>query len=301
MTQKKKILFIINPISGDIKKANVPEMIEAHLDKQQFEYTIQFTERTGHATHLAKEAVVNGYDTIVPVGGDGSINEVAGAIVNTSVKMGIIALGSGNGLAYHLQLPIRNVKKAIENINNGKVVQIDTGKTTSGTFVSFAGSGLEANVARTYKHIGRRGFLGYALAVIKELLNGYSASEMTFEVDGKTFTESIFMFTLYNAKYMGYKVGKVGEASLHDGKFHLMRIKKFPWWKLLWMTTLVLIGKIHWAKESVICEAEKVKVFVKGKKIMQIDGDSFVTTQNFEAEINKNSLNIIVPHSLTNY
>lgn len=298
MNPKKKILFIINPISGDIKKVNLPKLIEKYLDKSKFEYDIKFTERVGHATHIAKEAVELNFDIVATVGGDGSVNEVAQALVNTNTAIAVIPLGSGNGLAYHLHLPIRNIHKAIENINNGKVIAIDTGNTTEGTFVSFAGSGLEAYVARTYRHIGKRGFLGYAMAVIKELLKGYKAQPLQFEIDGQIYNESIFMFTIYNAKYMGYKVGAVDEAKLQDGKFHLMRMRKFPFWKLLYMTTLVLIGKMHWAKETTICEAESIKIFVENKKVMQVDGDSFVTSKNFEANINKASLKIIVPQNL---
>jgi YegS/Rv2252/BmrU family lipid kinase len=300
MSEKQKILFIINPISGDIKKANLPEMIEKYLDKSKFDFSIKYTERVGHATHLAKEAVENNFDVVATVGGDGSVNEVAQALVNTNTALAVIPLGSGNGLAYHLHLPIRNVLKALENINNGKTIAIDTGTTSVGEFVSFAGSGLEAYVARTYRHIGRRGFFGYAIAVIKELLKGYKAQPLSFEIDGEIYHESIFMFTIYNAKYMGYKVGKVGEAKLQDGKFHLMRIRKFPFWKLLYLTTLVLIGKMHWAKETTICEAEQIKIFVENKKVMQVDGDSFVTSQNFEAKINKASLKIIVTQDLSN-
>jgi diacylglycerol kinase (ATP) len=301
MNLKKKILFIVNPISGDIKKLDLPQMIEKHLDHSKYDYTIRYTERFGHALHLAKEGVAEGFDVMVAVGGDGSINEVAGALIHTNVELGIIPLGSGNGLAYHLGLPVKKVKEALLTLNEGKTIVVDTGKSENGTFVSFAGTGFEAYTARTYRHLGRRGFVGYAIAAIKELFTGYKARSTKFEIDGVLYDEEIFLFTVYNARYWGYKVGKVADASLQDGKFHVMRMRKFSFWKLLWIAVLVLIGKMHLAKETTICTAEKVKIYVKDKTVMQVDGDSFLTSSDLEVSIDKASLKVIVPQGAGNF
>jgi diacylglycerol kinase (ATP) len=301
MEARKKILFIVNPISGDIRKLDLHVLIDSYLDKEKYEPTIRFTERFGHAVHLAREGVKEGFDILVAVGGDGSINEIANALVHTNVVLGIIPLGSGNGLAYHLGLPVKKVKEAIETINNGRIITIDTGKSQGKTFVSFAGSGFEAYTARTYRHLGRRGFFGYTIAAIKELLTGYRARNTKFEIDGVMYEESIFLFTVYNARYWGYKVGKVADASLQDGKFHVMRMREFSFFKLLWIAFLVLAGKMHWAKETTICTAERVTIFVKDKTVMQVDGDSFLTSHPLEVEIDKASLRVIVPQYAGNF
>ena len=93
---RKKILFIVNPISGGRDKQKIPGLIEQHLDKQLFDYRISFTERVEHGYMLAKAAVKDNYDIIVAVGGDGTVNELAKAIVSTNVVLGIIPFGSGN-------------------------------------------------------------------------------------------------------------------------------------------------------------------------------------------------------------
>ena len=98
---KKKIVFILNPISGTTRKAGVPQQIDAYLDKDKFEYIIVETQRAGHASELAHEAVAKGVDIVVAIGGDGTVNEVARAIVETDTALAIIPCGSGNGLARH--------------------------------------------------------------------------------------------------------------------------------------------------------------------------------------------------------
>ena len=110
---KKKIVFIMNPISGTSSKAAVPSLIDSTLDKEQFEYEIKMTERPEHASELAAEARDNHADIVVAVGGDGTVNEVARSLVHSDSALGILPCGSGNGLARHLLLPM-NLKKSIE-------------------------------------------------------------------------------------------------------------------------------------------------------------------------------------------
>lgn len=94
---KKHILFIINPISGTGRQGSIPDEIEKYIDTSRYEYAIRMTEYAGHATLLAKEAIRKGYNTVVAVGGDGTINEVARAVVHTSTALGIIPAGRATG------------------------------------------------------------------------------------------------------------------------------------------------------------------------------------------------------------
>ena len=118
---KKKILFIMNPISGTASKAAVPSLIDSVLDKELFEYEIRMTERAGHASEIATEAKNNHVDVVVAVGGDGTVNEVARSLVHSDTALGILPCGSGNGLARHL------LKKCIEVINQCQIRDLDYG------------------------------------------------------------------------------------------------------------------------------------------------------------------------------
>ena len=108
--EKQQILFIINPISGVYKKEHIPEKIAKYIDYTKYDFTIRTTQYAGHATEIARDAVLEGFKTIVAVGGDGSINEVANALIGTDAVLGIIPYGSGNGLALHLGMTPRNAK-----------------------------------------------------------------------------------------------------------------------------------------------------------------------------------------------
>jgi diacylglycerol kinase (ATP) len=298
---KKNIQFIVNPIAGGIKKASLPQIIEANLDLEQYTFTISYTERAGHATLIAQEAVANAIDVVVAVGGDGSINEIAKVIVNTAVVLAIIPLGSGNALAYHLELPVKKIKKAINIINTGKQIQIDTLKTNKGEVICFAGIGLEAVAARTYRHLGRRGFIAYVWAAILSIFFKFKPHKVQFEVDGVKREEEVYMFTVYNARFLGYKIAKVEQVSLVDGLMHIVVIKTFAMWKLLWIAILEVVGKVHLAKETEIIEAKKLKIHLPKKAHAQLDGDSFITSSAFEMEVNPLSLSILVPNTLKDY
>ncbi len=113
---KERIWFIVNPISGGRKKASLPALIVAHLDHNRFDYEIIETEFKGHAITIAEKAVAQGIDIVCAVGGDGSVHEVGTTLIGSQTQLAIIPLGSGNGLARHMKIPLK-IKEAIECIN----------------------------------------------------------------------------------------------------------------------------------------------------------------------------------------
>jgi len=114
--KKKAISFIINPISGTGKQKNIVQLIDHHLDTTKFDFQIFKSEHAGHMGDLAIESIAKGFEIIVVIGGDGSINEVFPNLLHTDIIFGIIPTGSGNGLARFLNIPL-NPKKAIQLIN----------------------------------------------------------------------------------------------------------------------------------------------------------------------------------------
>ena len=136
---KKKIRFIINPISGGVKKAKVPQMIEEHLDHTLFDYDIVITQYKKHAKSIAEESAREGIDIVCAVGGDGSVHEVGTALVGTKCHLAIIPTGSGNGLARHLKIPLKT-PLAIQNINELNSLIMDTGLANDKPFLLGDGS-----------------------------------------------------------------------------------------------------------------------------------------------------------------
>jgi len=176
------------------RKKNVPVLIDNYLDKTQFDYTIAFTEYAGHATELAAAAVKQQYDIVVAVGGDGSINEVADALIGTSVQLGILPGGSGNGFAMHLGWG-RSVVKAKEST--------------------------------------LRGLYAYTKFAILEAWS-YPIETYTLIIDGEVVSkEAALVIEVANAQMFGYNFVIAPQAKLNDGILDVLVVKKVPKWRYL--------------------------------------------------------------------
>ncbi|MDE6000674.1 MAG: acylglycerol kinase family protein, partial [Bacteroidaceae bacterium] len=161
MAEKKTIQFIVNPISGTSGKRFVIKLIEEYLDKSRYnDYTIVQTRWVGHATELAKEAARQGVDVVCAIGGDGTVNEVAGGLVHTQTALAIIPSGSGNGLARHLRIPTDPLS-AIKIINRGLVHTMDYGVVNGRPFFCTCGVGFDAFISQRFAESGKRGPVAY--------------------------------------------------------------------------------------------------------------------------------------------
>lgn len=299
--RKKKIMFIINPISGVYKKKNVPEGIARYIDYVQYDYTIRFTQYAGHASLIAQQAVAQGYDVCVAVGGDGSINEVAQSLVGTDTALGLIPYGSGNGFARHLKIPPRDVKGALNVLNTGKTVKIDLVKTNVRYFISCAGFGVDSSVARRFHHHNIRGLASYAWAVVKELLFYFQPFEAKVEIDDITIERKFFLLTAFNANQYGYDFAVFPFTSMKDGVMDVIVMNQFPVWKLFYIVACLVAKRADLIKEAESYRAKKVKIHGHKKMVYQFDGDSFIYHDDITMEVMPQCINVMVPEKLTAY
>ena len=167
MANKKKIVFILNPISGTHSKKEIPETIDRTLDHELYDSEIRLTEYAGHASEIAKECTSEGVDIVGAIGGDGTVNEVARSLVHTQTALGIIPCGSGNGLARHLCLPL-DIKKAIQIINACQIEAFDYGVINDLPFFCTCGMGFDAFISLKFAEAGKRGPVTYLENVRKE-------------------------------------------------------------------------------------------------------------------------------------
>ncbi len=161
--ERENILFIVNPISGRGVLKNLEKKINKSLNKKRFNAIIEHTQQAKHATILANEYLQKGVKKIVAVGGDGTVNEVASALMHTDTTLGIIPVGSGNGFARHLRIPF-DVDKAIKVINKEKIALIDAGEVNQQPFFCTAGVGFDAQVGNSFAQGTKRGFTNYVKA-----------------------------------------------------------------------------------------------------------------------------------------
>ena len=155
-----KIRFIVNPISGKGKQKDIENTILENLDAKKYEYSIQFTEKQGHAKELSKQAIIDGYEGIIAVGGDGTVNEISSECIGKNTVLGIIPAGSGNGFAYHIGMK-KNIKEAILQLNNATIKIVDSCTANSIPFVNVSGIGFDAHIANLFQNLEKRGFWNY--------------------------------------------------------------------------------------------------------------------------------------------
>ena len=184
---RKKIRFIINPKSGTARRRSVPALVESLLDKSLFESETSYTKAPGHATELAREAAERSYDIVVAVGGDGSVNEVAAGLIGSDTAMGIIPMGSGNGMARHLRIPMDTIQ-AVQLFNRCSVEPIDTLLANGRVCVGTLGVGFDAHVAHLFAHSTVRGYSTYVKLVLREFYK-YQSRQYQLEVDGRPVTD----------------------------------------------------------------------------------------------------------------
>lgn len=134
----KKIIFVVNPISGTQSKELILSLLDEKINKTRYTWEVVYTERAGHAVQIAAKAAEEKADIVVAIGGDGTINEIARSLVHTDTALGIIPCGSGNGLARHLHIPLEP-KKALDILNEGYLDVIDYGKINDTDFFVLVG------------------------------------------------------------------------------------------------------------------------------------------------------------------
>lgn len=291
---KKKIIFIVNPISGRHNKNNFPNLVDNYIDKEQYEYDIVYTERANHASDLTMKAIEDGYQYIAAVGGDGTINEVARCLIGREQILVIVPLGSGNGLARHLGLPFKAERHINEVINNGKVYKMDTATINDIPFISIAGIGFDALIADYFAKDGNRGWKTYAKLITEKYPN-FIPKEYTLVLDDeKTIQCKPFFVTFANSSQFGYNTEISPKASVQDGLLDVCVFKKPNLIEVPIVATFFLTKQIDKSNFIDIYKAKKIRVIREIEDVVNIDGEALPMSKDITVKINPLSLNILL-------
>ena len=225
MDKRTRIVFIVNPISGTSDKQHIIDLIPEYLDSRRFEWEIRRTERKGHAADIADEAVSEGVDIVVAVGGDGTVNEVARRLIHKDTALGIIPCGSGNGLARHLYIPM-NPDGALQVLSDCHIEQLDYGMIDQEPFFCTCGVGFDAFISDRFAKAGKRGLLTYIENTLKEGLN-YKPDTYEITIDGERQVYKAFLIACANASQYGNNVYIAPHASMSDGLMDVTLMEPF--------------------------------------------------------------------------
>jgi YegS/Rv2252/BmrU family lipid kinase len=286
-----KALFIINPISGGKKKDGVPDLIEKHLDTQSLKLVIVFSDSVSHARQIASDAA-NKFEVVVAVGGDGTVNEVASAIVGSDTRLGIVPFGSGNGLSRFLKIPM-DIEKSIKTLTTGKVELIDSAILNGRPFFNMAGIGFDAHIAGVFSQNKKRGFVSYIKSAFEEI-NKYKAQRYHIEIDGKTFEREAFMISIANSSQYGNNAHVSPRASVQDGMLDVCVIKPFPLWRLTEMGIRMITKTTDKVKYLEIIRGKHIVVERAKEGPVHLDGEPLMEGKEIIIDILPMSLQVIV-------
>ena len=276
--------FIYNARAGNssyTKRAALLNLIKSNPDNIIFE-----TEKSNDEIQLTEKAIRLGAKNIIAVGGDGTLNKVASLLVGTEINLGLIPIGSGNGLARHLGLsfiPEIALHKAI----NGKPIKIDTCTINNRMFFCTAGIGFDAEVASIFNKRKKRGLLNYIISFFIALKR---FNPIEIEINGEK--ESVFLFTMANANQYGNNAFVSPISDIQDGKLEIVKIKRTRTLLLIPLLIKLFRYNLHKSNKVETISINKMQINYKANHPIHIDGESELT--------NDEILNIgILPNSLT--
>lgn len=292
----KKIVFIYNPISGITGKKMIVSQIESRLDRSLFSYTIRKTEFQGHAIGLAREAVEDGADVVCAIGGDGTVNEVGRALINTNTALAIIPSGSGNGLARHLHIPLDPIS-AIELINECTIRKMDYGIINLHPFFCTCGVGFDAFISEKFAKAKIRGPLTYLENV---LLNGLNYSPEIYDIDmvseeEEHIVQKAFLIACGNASQYGNNFYITPQASVRDGLLDVTIIKPFSVIDVPQMALRLMNGNLEGDSHISTFRCKSLSISRQHPGVIHFDGDPAEAASEIEIAIVPKGLSCICP------
>lgn len=289
---KRKIAFIINPISGTKSKAKVLRYIRTHPVLRNEDLLLYKTKCAGDAITASKKFADEGYDVVVAVGGDGTVNEVAQGVINTNTVLGIIPMGSGNGLARDLKVPM-NFEKAVDLLASGKAVTIDGGKINDQLFFCTSGVGYDALVGNCFAQAKSRGLVTYAKISMSKFF-GYKPQNYRLTVNGNEINTKAFLITIANASQWGNDVRIAPEADMQDGLFDVVVVSPFPLYTAPSLGIRIFRKSIHRSRFVQVIKCKNILIERENDGYIHFDGEPGFSGKKLEFNVLPSVLKVMV-------
>jgi len=297
----RKLLFFINPISGSGKNKSVSALIHEKMRSAKLEYVIQDTRRDGRYDFLPEFIRTEGFTDVIVCGGDGSINQVGAFLLGVPVQIGIIPLGSGNGLALAAGIS-RKPGKALDIIIGGHASWIDAFRINDRFSCMLCGLGFDAQVAHDFARQSTRGLSTY---VVQTIRNFFKSPDYPFTVIvGQTHIQTrAFFISIANSNQFGNRVTIAPKASLSDGLLDVVIVKKTN--RLLMVISLLrqirygrlqeTIGNEYSKKKVQYFQAPELQIKNPNLAPLHIDGEAVETENSFSIKVIPSALHLIRP------
>jgi YegS/Rv2252/BmrU family lipid kinase len=289
-----KARAILNPRAG-LAAQRAVQALEGHPTWRGIE--VMVTKARGDARALAADAAAAGFDTVLSIGGDGTANEVAWGLLGSDTALGLIPMGSGNGLARTLGIPLRP-DRAVAALAGGVRRRMDVGMINGRPFLNVAGAGFDAQVGADFHahglRGGRRGVMTYVrLSLIRTW--SYRAEEWRLTADDSGFAGRALVIAFVNGRQYGGGAVLVPGARLDDGLLDVVVIEDAPGLEMVWNATRLFLGTIekfrrykHHAARTAVLEGPAPFVHHR-------DGEPEEASGRLEVSVESLALSILVP------
>jgi diacylglycerol kinase (ATP) len=260
---------------------------------------VRITTAPGEARRFAEEAAAGGAEIVLAVGGDGTANEAACGLLGTGTAFGLVPMGSGNGLARTLRIPL-TPDRALSVLAEAVPRAMDIGMINGRPFLNVAGAGFDAQVGLDFHEHGRRGgrrgvFTYVRLSVSRAL--SYRAEQWRLEGSDPPFEGRAFVVAFVNGRQYGGGALLVPGARLDDGLLDVVVIEDAPWYELCWNATRLFIGGIeryrryrHFAAASAVLVAAQAAPHHR-------DGEPEPPVTRMEISVRPRALQMLVPRA----
>lgn len=290
----KNFLFVINPISGDRSKEDLSATIEKFAEKKSLKVELLYTTGQNDEEELKRSIDEYQPEVVVAVGGDGTVSMVARHLAGTKMALGIIPMGSGNGLSKDLEIPQNNPERALSLFSKPNIIEMDTLTANDHFFVHLADIGFNARIVRLFSRDKKRGLLTYLKYTVKEFFK-YRTSKYYVESDYGTFKGNAFMITIANSNQFGSNLTINPHGKFDDGAFEVIIIKRFPRSESFRLFFLLLLRKIDFSPYCIILRCKQAVIQCSRKKTIQYDGEIGGLYKRIEIKIKPHNLKVIVP------
>lgn len=296
----RRFLYFINPISGTNNKGQLRKIIEAKTNAQGIPFEIMETSSVNDYNYLTGKIIEGGYTDVIVCGGDGTVNQVVAALQNTDINIGIIPMGSGNGLALAAGIPT-DPEKALEIIFRGKSSCVDAFIINQHFSCMLCGLGFDAQVAHDFALQNKRGLRSYVQQTVKNFLiaNPYP---FIVHLDNEEIKAEAFFISIANSNQFGNNVTIAPKASICDGLLDIVIVKKMSKLRMLYsllkqirMGQVTATDKKYHGKDILYFQTKKLLIDNPKHAPLHIDGDPSVTAKHFEIRVVEEAFRLLQP------
>lgn len=297
----RNIIYLYNPISGTGKKSSLLQLIKEKTAAAKLNFELMETNATGDYALLRQKVIKENVTDIIVCGGDGSVSAIAGSLMGLDIRLGIIPMGSGNGLALAAKIPTRPAK-ALDIIFHGHASWIDGFYINNQFSCMLCGIGFDAQVAKDFAAQQTRGLKTYVRIALRNL---FRAKPFLFGIDAGTnqLSTEAFFISIANGNQFGNNFTIAPQARLSDGKLDVVIVKK--------MNKLILPFAII-AQVTGLNRREELAEYIPKRNIiyfqtdaltilnhqlapMHIDGDPKATSEKFTIKVIRKAIQLIQP------